>query len=228
MKMKTYLTLTGALLLAATAAQATITYGTATSLNTAIPDANPSGISSTIAVSGATINTLRDVNVTLELSGGYNGDLYGYLLGPDGTLAVLLNRIGRTANTGVAAFGHNGSSMTLTLDDSAVVNIHDVGLSGALGSSYQSDGRNVNPLNALGSDTPTLGLDQVFAAAYSRAINGTWTLFLADMSGGDTMTLVSWGLEISAVPEPATWALIIFGAVAAGTVVVRRVRRATA
>jgi subtilisin-like proprotein convertase family protein len=35
--------------------------------------------------------------------------------------------------------------------------------------------------------------------------NGTWTLFLADASGGAPNTLVSWGLDITgtaAVPEP--------------------------
>ena len=41
--------------------------------------------------------------------------------------------------------------------------------------------------------------------------NGTWTLFVADVSGGDVSTLVSWELEITAVPEPTTWALGILG-----------------
>jgi hypothetical protein len=41
--------------------------------------------------------------------------------------------------------------------------------------------------------------------------NGTWTLFFADMSGGAESTVVSWGLDITAVPEPANVALGIFG-----------------
>jgi hypothetical protein len=52
--------------------------------------------------------------------------------------------------------------------------------------------------------------------------NGTWTLFLADLSGGDTATLVSWGVDISVVPEPVTWALLAFAAVAGGVFFYRR------
>ena len=35
--------------------------------------------------------------------------------------------------------------------------------------------------------------------------NGNWTLYLADVSGGDVSTLNSWALEIAAVPEPPSW-----------------------
>jgi len=45
--------------------------------------------------------------------------------------------------------------------------------------------------------------------------DGTWTLFLADLSaGGGTSTLTSWGVGISVVPEPVTWALIVFAGLA--------------
>jgi hypothetical protein len=58
---------------------------------------------------------------------------------------------------------------------------------------------------------------------------GTWTLFIADLSGGDTgdSQLISWG--VTAVPEPVTEALavfVLFGAVA--RLVARRARRKTA
>ncbi|MCX6894794.1 MAG: PEP-CTERM sorting domain-containing protein, partial [Verrucomicrobia bacterium] len=56
-------------------------------------------------------------------------------------------------------------------------------------------------------------------------VNGTWTLFLADMSGGDVSTLVSWGLNVSVVPEPTTWALIGFVALLAGGKLVSLRRR---
>jgi hypothetical protein len=37
-----------------------------------------------------------------------------------------------------------------------------------------------------------------------------WTLFVADLSGGDTHTLSSWGLTLTGVPvpEPGTAALL--------------------
>jgi subtilisin-like proprotein convertase family protein len=47
--------------------------------------------------------------------------------------------------------------------------------------------------------------------------DGTWTLFLADMSASEESTLVSWGLQITAVPEPVTVTLAIFAATAGAT-----------
>jgi hypothetical protein len=38
--------------------------------------------------------------------------------------------------------------------------------------------------------------------------DGTWALFVADLSGGGQSTLVSWGLTVVTVPEPQTWALL--------------------
>ena len=43
-------------------------------------------------------------------------------------------------------------------------------------------------------------------------VNGDWTLFVDDLSGDDVSTLVSWDLDITDVPEPATVALGIFAA----------------
>ena len=37
--------------------------------------------------------------------------------------------------------------------------------------------------------------------------NGTWTIFFADLSSGETSTLNSWSLDITAVPEPVNVAL---------------------
>ncbi|MCX6896073.1 MAG: proprotein convertase P-domain-containing protein [Verrucomicrobia bacterium] len=150
----------------------------ATTINALIPDGNLAGYVNTITVSGTGNNDIRDVNVYLNISGGYNGDLYGYLVGPNGQMALLLNRIGP------GSFGNNGAGMTVTLDDSATVG------NGGLG-----DIQNVGASGFVGN----------FA-------NGTWTLFLADMVSGDQSTLVSWGLQIDVVPEPVTWALLIFAA----------------
>ena len=47
--------------------------------------------------------------------------------------------------------------------------------------------------------------------------NRTWTLFLSDVSGGGgTSSLIRWELDITAVPEPVTMALGIFGVLFAG------------
>ena len=49
--------------------------------NAAIPDANPVGFASTLTVSGMTGIT-TNLTVALNITGGFNGDLYAYLLSP--------------------------------------------------------------------------------------------------------------------------------------------------
>ena len=41
--------------------------------------------------------------------------------------------------------------------------------------------------------------------------NGEWTLFLADLSLGQESTLVSWGLDLVTIPEPAAWMACLVG-----------------
>src|SRR5205823_8362522 len=58
----------------------------------AIPDGNLSGWSDTRAVSGLS-GSISAIQVTLDVAGGYNGDLYAYL-SYDGKLVPLLTRVG--------------------------------------------------------------------------------------------------------------------------------------
>src|SRR5688572_18162741 len=61
-------------------------------VNLMIPDNNASGISSTRAFGSSSMIGLTDVNITLNLAGTFNGDLYAYLRHENsGTFAVLLN-----------------------------------------------------------------------------------------------------------------------------------------
>src|SRR6266850_2078387 len=69
-----------------------------------IPDGNLAGWSDTRTIGGLS-GTIADVNVSLTLSGGNNGDLYAYLVHSSG-FAVLLNRVGRD---GSDPFGYSGS-----------------------------------------------------------------------------------------------------------------------
>ena len=170
--------------------------GSGTSLNQTIYDANPSGVTSSLLVSGAD-TSLTGVNVTLNVSGGYNGDLYAYLVAPNGTLVMLLNRVGTSAtSTGNPiqdAFGYStaGFNNTTLSDTGTGGNIHNVA-SPVSGISYTPDGGSLASFN--GSNP-----------------NGTWTLFFADESAGNTSTLNGWSLDITAVPEPVNVAMAIFG-----------------
>jgi subtilisin-like proprotein convertase family protein len=225
--MKKSLLLSGVLALTISAAQATVFSFSSGTLNASVPDGNPAGYSSSIVASGIVDDladdTILDVNVTLNISGGYNGDLYGYLVSPDGVLTVLLNRTGRTSGN---SFGYADAGFNVTLDDSAATDIHAYGGNGGsqLTGTYQPDGRTVNPSTVLDTDTR----DTLLAAMNNGNGNGTWTLFLADFSGGENSTLVSWGFTVDVVPEPTTWALIIFGVVAAGFALRRVIARKAA
>src|SRR5215471_9651153 len=91
-----------------------------------IPDGDFNGIQNSQTISGLP-NLTSDVNVTLNISGGFNGDLYGYLY-HNGTTALLLNRVGRTSSSGVgypdSGFGPDLSANSFTLDDQAGHDVH--------------------------------------------------------------------------------------------------------
>ena len=168
----------------------------------AIPDGNINGVFSTIAVSGAGLS-LSDIKVTLDVSGGFNGDLYAYL-SYSGNSVPLLNRVGVGTINGGTAFGSTGSGFTVTLGSTGT-DIHWT--SGTLNGNYLADGRAIDPLSgAMNFNADgTRNLNGTFGGADP---NGTWTLFFADMSGGGTATLNGWGLDITAVPEPKEWGLL--------------------
>jgi len=144
------------------------------------------------------------LTLSLNISGGYNGDLYAYLVAPNGTLVSLLNRPGVGANV----FGASGAGMNITLQDGAGTqgSIQGVTSSVVLSGTY----------NAAGS----------LAGVNGSVADGTWTLYFADLSsGGGTSVLNSWSLGITPVPEPVNVALAMFGLVLVGGGVVRRCLR---
>jgi len=161
-----------------------------------IPDGSFTGWSDTRTVSTPGFDHITDLNVTLNLSGGWNGDLYAYLVESSG-FTVLLNRVGR--QTGNSP-GYGASGMNVTFSDAGLLNIHNVSapVSGGI---YRPDGRNINPVSSPATFSATLPTTPLSSFAGLNP-NGNWTLFIADVSGGDVSTVTSWGLDIAAVPEP--------------------------
>jgi subtilisin-like proprotein convertase family protein len=178
-------------LLAAAGADAAVNVSQSFSPDLTIPEANEAGVvdseSFTAAPAGGTVSGLT---LSLTTTGGYNGDLYAYLISPNGTRVTLMDLPG----TGVDGFGAESSGMNLTLDDSAATSIQNVtgGSGTTLTGTYQ-------PADSLG------------AIAGSPA-NGTWDLYFADLgSDGGSPVLEDWTLNLEVVPEPVNTALGIFG-----------------
>ena len=120
--------------------------------------------------------------------------MFGYL-SYNGTLVTLLNRVGTGSGNAIQnAFGYSTAGFNnVSLSDAGTGgNIHNAQNPGSLPTfSYAADGGSLASFN---------GVDP----------NGTWTLFFADMSGGNTSMLNGWSLDITAVPEPVNVALGCF------------------
>jgi subtilisin-like proprotein convertase family protein len=172
--------------LASAVAANAIIYTTNFTVGTAVPDNNYSGWvnSQTIAGQSGTIAN-GSLLVSLELTDGWNGDLYAYLVHDTG-FAVLLDRVGYTES----GYGFGTAGMDVWLTDAAGQgSIETIASPLATGTYSRSD--------YAGSLSSFDGLNP----------NGTWSLFVADLNGGGVSTVQSWGLQmdIVAVPEVEAW-----------------------
>lgn len=191
--------------------------------NATILDGNPVGLIQQLTVSGVG-GAISSVQVTLDITGGFNGDLYAYLVGPQGQVAILLNRVGVT---GANPFGYLDSGLAITLADSGA-NIHGYGsgfgtnLSGQVIGTWAADGRNVDPYSA-GSVFDSASTLVNLGVFNNTLANGQWTLFIADLGvGGGNANLHNVILTIMTVPEPQTWVMLIGGLALLGWVSRRR------
>jgi subtilisin-like proprotein convertase family protein len=151
-----------------------------------IPDNNFSGWLDTRTVNA--VGTINAVSVTLDLGSGWNGDLYAYLVHGSG-FAVLLDRVGYAG----IGFGYDDSGFAVTLTTSG----NPVESYQNYAPTFNLAGQLTGIWQAHGGLSSLVGLDA----------NGTWSLFLADMSAGGATTCQGWGLQmdIVAVPEVEPW-----------------------
>lgn len=200
-------------------------------VNGAVPGGNPSGLMETFNVSGLS-GVISDVDVNLDITGGFNGDLYAYLVSPDGGFTVLLNRVGMSSGN---SLGYGDAGMDVTLSDAAANgNIHDYqsvdNPDGAqLTGTWAPDGRDIDPQSAP-ADFDSAPTTADLSVLNAGPADGTWTLFIANLSAGDQTTLVNWGLDITTVPapEPAAPALAEMGLTGVLLVVLFRRRNVAA
>lgn len=180
---------------------------------TGIPDDSGGGVVTSITVPDIGIVTSATVTLRIQAKPGesaFLGDLYGTLLHSSQS-SVLLNRPGRRA--GETAGYDDNRSMTVTFTDAAANDIHTyrlpitgdhgVALTGNLSGNWKPDGRIVDPDQVLDTDSPTALLSNFVGVASQ----GSWSVFLADLSGGGAHEVTSWTLllDITPVPESETW-----------------------
>lgn len=190
-----------------------LTFDYSFSINKPIPDNDPSGIVDHRDIFG--VGYIQKIEVTLQVSGGSNGDYYFYLE-HDGAVAVLLNRVGKSA---AMPEGYNDPGLNVTFSDAAAngdIHIYRVTITGndttALGgpldsqlgdSLWQPDGRNTSPFDVT-TDSPR---NATLSAFHDHLLNGGWTLFGADVNQGQAGVLIGWNMQVIVVPEPTTIAL---------------------
>jgi hypothetical protein len=173
----------------------------------AVPDGTTAGWWDTRTLAGFS-EPILDVQLMLQLIGGFNGDLYAYVQHDSG-MSVLLNRVGVS---GGEPFGYEESGMEVTFSDSAAANVHYYRLAASPsisgGASWQPDGRATDPLSA-GSAFDSAAIQNLLAVFDGLSPNGSWTLFMSDLSSGSQTTVDGWGLQITTagVPEPASLAM---------------------
>ena len=183
-------------------------------INQDIPDNDTAGFASKVVVSGQS-GAVYGLEVSLNISGHSNGDLYAYLTHGSG-FTVLVNRVGRTS---LNSFGYDDPGFDVRFIDSALIDIHNQsGNCGLVSGLFQPDGRKISPLTVLDSSSRKTALSSFNGVNP----NGEWVLFVADVSGGDLHQLNSWGLNfITIVPEPGTW---LTGAICLGALGLRGLR----
>ncbi len=198
------------LLLTTLASHADVTNLTvSTTSNTLIPDGTVFGITSTNVISGMS-GVTTNITVNLDITGGFSGDLYAYLLSPTGTMVVLVNRTGMNSGNNS---GYSDAGFNVTFDAASANNIHNyqtfspVYNSGQLTGTWATDSRAIDP-RSIPSAFDAGPTGNTLANYYGSNPNGAWTLFVADLSTGGQSTLASWSMSVVTVPEPQTWTIL--------------------
>ena len=154
--------------------------------NISIPDNNLGGVSDSINV--AVSATILDLEVQIEITHTWIGDLCVSLSKDGGANQLLMSRIGAdTGGNGChsgSPFGCSDNDLNVVLDDDAAASI---------------EGQCASPL--LGTYRPDPGSLAGFVGGDSA---GTWTLTVVDNAAGDNGTFVSWSLILTLPSEGDT------------------------
>ncbi|MCC6233963.1 MAG: proprotein convertase P-domain-containing protein [Verrucomicrobiales bacterium] len=176
-----------------------------------VPDATLEGVFDSLSVV-TPLRQVYDLRVSFNLDpgpdGAFAGDLYMTLVHGD-RVAVLLNRPGKDSTHPLGYADSGGFSVTLsdTAPSEDIHRYHDALSPGVLASDatpldglWQPDGRLVDPRVVSDASPRTAMLSQFLGTDP----NGSWTLFVADLSGGGEVQLRDWSLHFGTTSVPDT------------------------
>lgn len=137
----------------------------------AIPDNSSSGVTVTMNVTEDV--SIKDLNVNLNISHPWVGDVIVSIKSPAGTSAIIVDRPGRTSS----GYGCSGSDILATLDDEAATPVE----------------------NECSSSVPTINGSFIpnnpLSVFDGESTIGVWELKVSDVASGLTGTLNSWGID---------------------------------
>ena len=136
-----------------------------------IPDGNSNGVTSIMNVTENV--SITDLDINLDISHSWVGDLVVEIKSPAGTTAIIVDRPGRTTY----GYGCNGSDILATLDDEAATPIEN-----ECSSSVPSINGSFIPNNPL----------SIFDG---ESTMGNWELTVSDVASTYSGTLNSWGID---------------------------------
>jgi subtilisin-like proprotein convertase family protein len=182
------------------ATSTTVTFNSG-ALTVAVPDNNPTGVTTTLPVSGIPANaTISNITVAINMTHTWDGDMAFALKAPNNNVLNLIYFLSGTGGTAATTgFTNTRISSTGTAAISTGTNPYngvfraDAVITGAFGSG--------GPTGFTPNVTNFNGLTSV--------PNGTWTLGMWDGGPADLGTLTSWSIQITYVvgvpATPATW-----------------------
>jgi subtilisin-like proprotein convertase family protein len=175
-------TSTGASTITGTATGGTVgsvTLGSSGTINLAIPDNNPAGVSSNINIGAGIIPAAANLQVRLNMTHTWVGDISVTLTSPCGTTFVF-DRPGVPAST----FGNSA--------DLIGVYIFDINAASII---PESGGGVIAPGNYQPSKDANPGVAQSWTGiTFPCNAAGIWTLSVSDNAAGDIGTLIDWAI----------------------------------
>jgi trimeric autotransporter adhesin len=169
------------------ASQTTTNTTSSGTISLTVPDNTPAGVNSVLAVSNVpTGATVTGIEVTINTTMTYDGDLIYNLKAPNGNIINLINQQGTS-----------GDNFTGTVVSSAGTTAFSAGTAPFTGTFAASLGSAVGPTSFLSNVTAWTNI--------LTASNGNWTLAINDNASADIAVINDWSIKLTYTAPSVTW-----------------------